>query len=120
MLDQMMQFFTSAFVFPGLGWKYVLIAIGVGIGFGAVWLAFYRPPLVRRPGLWVVAIASALLTWTAIAFIQIPLQGWTGQGLLRIWNQSTLTAWLLLAGIPQILLSGLVQEIGRASCRERV
>jgi len=109
----MIQFFTSAFVFPGLGWKSVLIAVGIGILFGAVWLAFYRPPLVRRPGLWAVALASAILTWTAIAFIQIPLQGWTGQGLLRIWDQFTLTKWLLLAGIPQILLSGLVQEAAK-------
>jgi hypothetical protein len=38
-LDRMIQFFTSAFVFPGLGWKLVLIAIGIGIVFGAVWLA---------------------------------------------------------------------------------
>lgn len=113
MLDQMIQFFTSAFVFPGLGWKSVLIAIGIGIVFGSVWLAFYRPPFVRRPGLWVVALVSAFLTWTAIAFVQIPLQGWTGQGLLRIWDQFTLTRWLLLAGIPQILLSGLVQEAAK-------
>jgi RsiW-degrading membrane proteinase PrsW (M82 family) len=53
---------------------------------------------------------SAFLTWAAIAFIQIPLQNWTGQALLHFWNQFTLTRWLLLAGIPQILLSGLVQE----------
>jgi RsiW-degrading membrane proteinase PrsW (M82 family) len=55
-------------------------------------------------------ILSALFTWTAIAFIQIPLQSWAGQALLHFWNQFTILKWLLLAGIPSILLSGLVQE----------
>jgi RsiW-degrading membrane proteinase PrsW (M82 family) len=88
----------------------ILIAITIGIVFGAIWLTPYWPPMVKKPGLWVVGILSAFLTWTAIAFIQIPLQGWAGQALLHFWDQTTLMQWLLLAGIPQILLSGLVQE----------
>ncbi len=110
MLQQAVHFFMSAFNFPGLGWGLILIAIAIGLAFGAIWLTPYWPPVVKRPGLWVVGIASAFLTWTAIAFIQIPLQGWTGQVLLHFWDQRTLMQWLLLAGIPQILLSGLVQE----------
>ncbi len=113
MLDQMVHFFTSAFVFPGLGWTSVLIAIALGIAFGAVWLAPYRPPLIAKRGLWGVLAASAILTWTAIAFIQIPLQQWTGLALLHFWDQATLTKWLLLVGIPQILLSGIVQEAAK-------
>ena len=110
MLQQMAGFFTSAFSFPGLSWTLVLLAIAIGVFFGAIWLTPYRPPVVKRPGLWLVAIVSAFLTWTAIAFIQIPLQGWTGQILTHFWDQFTLLRWLLLAGIPSILLSGLVQE----------
>ncbi|MFA5450572.1 MAG: YhfC family glutamic-type intramembrane protease [Dehalococcoidales bacterium] len=53
---------------------------------------------------------SAILTWTAIAFIQIPLQSWIGQALSYFWGQFTILRWLLLSGIPSILLSGLVQE----------
>ena len=113
MLSQMIGFFTSAFNFPGLGWTLVLVAIAIGIVFGAAWLFPYRPPLARRPGLLVVGIVSAILTWTAIAFVQIPLQAWTGQALLHFWSQATLAKWLLLAGIPQILLSGLVQEAAK-------
>ena len=110
MLQQMTGFFTSAFNFPGLSWTLVLVAIGIGIVFGAIWLTPYWPPFTKRPGLWVVGIVSTMLTWTAIAFVQIPLQAWAGQALLNFWDQQTLIKWLLLAGIPQILLSGLVQE----------
>jgi RsiW-degrading membrane proteinase PrsW (M82 family) len=110
LLQQMLRFFTSAFDFPHSSLLSILVAIVLGFVFGVVWLIPYWPPLFRKPGLWVVGIVSAFLTWTAIAFVQIPLQSWTGQVLLHFWNQKTLMRWLLLAGIPQILLSGLVQE----------
>ncbi|MDD5083214.1 MAG: PrsW family glutamic-type intramembrane protease, partial [Dehalococcoidales bacterium] len=110
MLQQMIVFFTAAFDFPGLSWTLALLAIAIGIVFGAVWLTPYWPPIVKRRGLWIVGAVSAFLTWTAIAFIQIPLQSLTGQVLLHFWDQRTLTQWLLIAGIPQILLSGLIQE----------
>jgi hypothetical protein len=106
----MTRFFTSAFNFPGLAWGLVLLAIAIGLVFGAIWLAGYRPPLFKKPWLWGVAGVSAFLTWTAIAFVQIPLQTWTGQALTAIWSQSTLIRWLYLAAIPSILLSGIVQE----------
>jgi RsiW-degrading membrane proteinase PrsW (M82 family) len=108
--QQLIQLFTSAFDFPGLSWALILIAIVVGIIFGAIWMTPYWPPIIKRPGLWIVGTISAFLTWAILAFIQVPLQHWTGQALLHFWNQRTLTHWLLLAGIPQILLSGLIQE----------
>jgi RsiW-degrading membrane proteinase PrsW (M82 family) len=110
MLDQMTQLFTSAFHFPGLGWTLILAAIALGLVFGAVWLSPYRPPLLKIRWLWVIGTISAFLTWTAIAFIQVPLQNWVGQAELHFWNARTLSQWLLLAGIPHILLSGLIQE----------
>jgi RsiW-degrading membrane proteinase PrsW (M82 family) len=45
-----------------------------------------------------------------IAFVQIPLQALAGQALIQFWSQEIIMSWILLAGIPQILLSGLVQE----------
>ena len=110
MLAQMIEFFLSAFRFEGLNWSLIILAIAIGLLFGAIWLISYWPPLVKRPWLWAVGIVSALFTWSAIAFIQVPLQAWTGQALLYFWGEFTLLRWLLLAGIPQILLSGLVQE----------
>ena len=110
MLEQMVGFFVSGFVYPGILWTSLLLGIGLAIVFGAIWLIGYWPPLFKKPWLWAVLASSAILTWAAVAFIQIPLQIWTGQALNHFWSLEILMSWLLLAGIPQILLSGLVQE----------
>jgi RsiW-degrading membrane proteinase PrsW (M82 family) len=106
----MKAFLESFFVYPGLAWDLMLIGIGLGIVFGAVWLCFHWPPLFRKHWLWGVAVVSAFLTLLAVVFVQIPLQYWVGQALGHFWSQDVLLNWLLLAGIPGILLSGLVQE----------
>jgi RsiW-degrading membrane proteinase PrsW (M82 family) len=110
MLEQILAFFTSWFIYPGLSWYFLLIAIGLALVFGAIWLVGYWPPLFKKYWLWAVLVGSAVLSLVAVSFIQIPLQALTGQLLGSIWSQEVLVAWLLLAGIPQILLSGLVQE----------
>jgi len=110
MIDDMVSNFVSFFQNPS-GWGiYLAIAIGLAIAFGAVWLAGYRPPLFKKPWLWAVLVSSAFLTLAAISFVQIPLQTWTGQALNHFWSQEVLMRWILLAAIPSILLSGLVQE----------
>jgi len=108
MLQQMFSFFASWFVYPGLSWEFLLIGIGLAAVFGGLWLAAYRPQLFRKPWLWAVLGGSALLSLAAITLVQIPLQAWAGQALGYFWSQEALAAWLLLAGIPQLLLSGLV------------
>jgi RsiW-degrading membrane proteinase PrsW (M82 family) len=110
MLEQMKALFVSGFVYPGILWNQVLLGIGLAVVFGAIWFASYRTSILRKPWAWAVLAGSAFLTWVAIAFIQFPLQWWTGQALTHFWSQEVLIGWLLLAGIPQILLSGLVQE----------
>jgi len=104
MLEQMLGFFFSFFANPSLP------GIGLAILFGAIWLTCFWPPLFVKHLLWAVLAGSAILTFTAIAFIQIPLQNLTGQLLNQFWSQEILMQQLLLAGIPAILLSGLVQE----------
>jgi RsiW-degrading membrane proteinase PrsW (M82 family) len=84
--------------------------IGLAIGFGAVWLAAYWPPIFKKGWLWVILVSSAFFTLAAVIFIQVPLQIWTGQGLAHFWSNEVLTQWILLAAIPQVLLAGLVQE----------
>jgi len=106
----MVGFFVSGFVYPGILWTSLLLGIGLAIVFGAIWLIGYWPPLFKKPWLWAVLASSAILTWAAVAFIQIPLQTWAGQALNHFWSLEILMSWLLLAGIPAILLSGLVQE----------
>jgi RsiW-degrading membrane proteinase PrsW (M82 family) len=110
MLEYMLAFFKSWLIYPDLSWHLLLIGIGLAIVFGAVWFAPYWAPILKKPWAWAVLVGSAILTWVAVAFIQIPLQALTGQVLVHFWSQEVLMSWLLLAGIPQILLSGLVQE----------
>ena len=104
MTEYIVTFFLSFFQNPS-AW-----GIGLAVLFGAVWLAGYRPPLFKKPWLWAVLVSSSILTLAAAAFIQIPLQALTGQALGHFWSQEVLMRWILLAGIPQVLLSGLVQE----------
>lgn len=110
MLEYMLDFFQSWFVYPGLSWYHALIAIGLAFAFGAAWFAAYRTPILRKPWAWAILAGSALLTLLAVTFAQIPLQWWTSQALNHFWSQDVLSDWLLLVGIPTILLSGLVQE----------
>jgi RsiW-degrading membrane proteinase PrsW (M82 family) len=104
MLEQTVAFFVSWFTNPSL------LGIGLAIVFGAIWLVGYWPPLFKKHWLWAVLVSSAILSLAAVSFIQIPLQAWVGQALNNFWSQEILMRWLLLAGIPQIFLSGLVQE----------
>ncbi len=110
MLEGMLDFLKSWFIYPGLPLNLMLIGIGLAIVFGAIWLLGHWPSLFKRHWLWAVAVVSAFLALAAVTFIQIPLQVLVGQALGGFWSQDVLNSWLLLAGIPQILLSGLVQE----------
>jgi len=104
MLDYIVNFFLSFYANPsGLG-------IGLAFAFGIIWLVGYWPPLVKKYWLWAVLVSGGILAWVAASFIQIPLQIWVGNLLGRFWSGEVLISWILLASIPQVLLSGLVQE----------
>jgi len=110
MLEQMVAFFTSWFIYPNILWNQVLLGIGLAVVFGAVWFTPYWTPILKKPWAWAVLASSAFLSLVAVTFVQIPLQVWTGQALNNFWSQEVLMRWLLLAVIPGILYSGLVQE----------
>ena len=110
MWQQMKLTLESFFNYPGLEWDMKLIGIGLAIAFAAIWLWPYWPPLFRNRWLWAVGAFSAFFTLLAIIFVQMPLQHWVGQALTHYWEPVVLYDWLLLAGIPSLLLSGLVQE----------
>jgi len=110
MLEYTIDFFISWFYYPNIVWTYLLIGIGLAIVFGAIWFTPYWAPILRKPWAWAILASSAILSLVAVTLIQIPLQFLVGQALGHFWSQEVLMSWLLLAGIPQILLSGLVQE----------
>ena len=109
-LNYTIELFTSGFYFPGITFYQLMAGIGLGLVFGAVWYAVYWTPILGRPSAWAVLSFSAFFTWAAVCFIQVPLQSLTTRGMDLIWDQATLMRWMLLAIIPQILYSGLVQE----------
>jgi hypothetical protein len=87
-----------------------VIGIVLAVIFGALWLVCYRPPVIKQYWLWAVMVGSAILTLIAIVFIQIPFQTWTIKGLANVWGEATILKWALLAGLPNIIYIGLVQE----------
>jgi hypothetical protein len=77
-----------------------------GIIFGAVWL-LRTGRRSKNPRLWVVGIVSAFLTVAAVFYPAA--DNWLGDT-SRSLAQKRWLPWLLVVGIPQILVSGLVQE----------
>lgn len=108
--DQMITFLKSFFIYSGLGWDLMLVAILLALAWGAVWLCAHWIPLKKESYLLTVIVASALLTLLAVTFIQIPLQYYAGKAITNIWDSNTIYSWLLLIWIPMALISGLVQE----------
>jgi RsiW-degrading membrane proteinase PrsW (M82 family) len=83
--------------------------VGLGIAFGAVWLACYWPPLFKKPWLWAVLVGSAFLTAAVVYFIQNPLMdAIVYQTVYGLGSHIVLFRLIMVVGIP--LLKGLVQE----------
>jgi RsiW-degrading membrane proteinase PrsW (M82 family) len=79
-----------------------LSGIGMALLFGLIWLLLYRPPMFKKPVLWLALLGGTLTTLLASAFIQQPLVNLLGRNLAR--------SPMLLAGLILALLGGLVQE----------
>lgn len=95
---------TSYFAYPSA------TGIGLALLFGLVWLAPLTLPWWKNRWAWLAFIGGALAFAPAIAWVQIPLQTWTGKLLTHLFSQDILQRYILLFGIPQVLLSGVVQE----------
>ena len=95
-----------------LSWfrDYNLAGLGLALAFGAVWLVTYWPTPLKKPWVWLMMAATSLFTLASASFIQIPLQALTGELLAAVWGVEAVMGLILVSGIPQILLSGLVQE----------
>jgi hypothetical protein len=98
------------FDYYGVAGNLVLISAGLALAFGIIWLIGHRPPFLKEPLLWITAIASALLTVLATAFIFIPLNYFYSQWLGNTFDTHTLANMVLVWSIPIVLVIGLVQE----------
>jgi len=108
--EQLVDFFISWFFYPGIMWTSLLVGIGLAVAFGAFWFTLYWTNIFKNPRAWAVLVGSAILSLAAITFIQVPLQLWTGAVLGRFWSREVIYRFILLTAIPQVLLSGFIQE----------
>jgi RsiW-degrading membrane proteinase PrsW (M82 family) len=104
MTEQMTGLFLSFFRDPNP------FGVGLALYFGAFWLIPYWPPLFREPRLWQVMAASAFITLAAASFIQVPLQFMAGTAMGNLWSEEVIMTRIYFFRIPQILISGLIQE----------
>jgi len=103
MLEQMLNFLGHFFSNPSF------LGIGLALIFAAIWLAIYRPPLIKDPWLWAVMAGSATLTPIALTITAFPVSIWITQ-LYRAWfGEQVFSQWILLAGLLPLLVAGLVQ-----------
>jgi RsiW-degrading membrane proteinase PrsW (M82 family) len=104
MAQQMHDFFVKFLANPSI------VAIGLAVVFGAIWLACYRPPLITKPWLWAVLAAGAVLAPVAIAVAAFPLRFGISLVYGYFWSRETIANWALLASLPSMYLFGLVRE----------
>jgi RsiW-degrading membrane proteinase PrsW (M82 family) len=106
-LEQSLAFFINWFSNPNLA------AMGLAVLIGFIWYAMYVPPIRGYAFIWGVAVVSAIVTLLAIVLVQMPLQALVGLLLTKMFEQATIIKWLYFLGLPQILLSGFVQEAAK-------
>lgn len=79
--------------------------------FAAPWLLLLAGRRLKSPWLWCILALGVLLFPISIAWIQVPIQ----QGLNALWLSlfpvATIQRYVLLFGIPSIVVAGLVQEV---------
>jgi len=84
--------------------------IGLAIIFGVIWLATLRPLKLRTSIPWILLLIGAAVFAPSIAWIQAPLQEFFGNRIIGSLGIVYYQNNILWAGIPVVLLSGLVQE----------
>lgn len=90
------------------------IGLALAALLGLLWMMVLAPRgWWRWRIVWLGIGAGVILFPPAIAWVQVPLQIAVGSWLVSAFGQEALRANLLLASIPQTLISGIVQEAAR-------
>jgi hypothetical protein len=103
-------YLQSWFDYSGVAGYMILFAAGLAVVFIVVWMLGHRPPVIKKPGLWLTAVISALLTMLATAFIYVSINYFYVQWLGETFDAGMLNNTLPLWCIPVVLSLGLVQE----------
>jgi hypothetical protein len=87
-------------------WRSAVLALV----FAAPWLILLADRWLRHFWLWAVLAAGVLLFPLSIAWVQVPIQQAINALYLRSVPVETIQRYLLIAGVPPVLVAGLVQE----------
>jgi hypothetical protein len=93
-----------------VGTPYWLSAV-LALAFAAPWLILLVGRWLGRFWVWMAVVASAVLFPLSIAWVQVPIQ--QGINVLYANNLSTetISRYVVLLGLPLVLIAGLVQEV---------
>ncbi len=87
-------------------WRSVVLALV----FAAPWLILLAGKQLRRGWLWAVLLVGAVLFSVSIAWVQVPIQQAINALYAKTLPSATIQRYLLLLGVPQVAVAGLVQE----------
>jgi hypothetical protein len=87
-------------------WRSAVLALA----YAAPWLLLLAGRWLRRGWLWGVLVAGAVLFPLSIAWVQVPIQQAIGRFFTETLAPQTINRYVLLVGLPSIIVSGLVQE----------
>ncbi|NLF03122.1 MAG: YhfC family intramembrane metalloprotease [Anaerolineales bacterium] len=88
-------------------WRSAIIAVVLT----APWLVLLARGRLRHRALWLIVEAAALLFPLSIAWVQVPIQQGLGVAWQRVLSPEVISRYLVLIGMPSIVVSGLVQEV---------
>ena len=107
MITEILHFIASFFE------TFNAISVALAVLFGVIWMACFRPPLFSKFWLWAILPFGAMITLLAVAVIQLPFESWLGHE-AHVTSQGEHNIMpLLLAALPLIVISALVQEGGK-------
>jgi hypothetical protein len=107
MITEILHFIASFFN------SFNAISVALAVLFGVVWMACFRPPLFSKFWLWAILPFGAMITLLAVAVIQLPLESLLGHGAHVTHHDEHSVLPLILAALPLIVISALVQEGGK-------
>ncbi len=81
--------------------------------FAAPWLVLLAGQRLKRPWLWAMVVLGVVLFPLSIAWVQVPIQRGLNVLWLNYFPTATIQRYVLLFGIPSLIVASLVQEMAK-------